>query len=72
MYINSSDKKYHQMNDFIRGEMRRKKITQKTVADRLNIDQSQIARRLSGEVEWLAREIIIVYELLGIEKDWRN
>ena len=72
MKFNKSDRTYKQLNDFIRGEMKRKKIKQEDVAYRLNLQQASISQKLNGKVEWTLREIIIVYEMLGIEHEWFN
>lgn len=71
MKFESVNRKYNKLNDFIRGEMKRKKINQKTAANWLNIQQSCISSRLNGESEWTAREIISVFELLEIEDEWK-
>lgn len=70
MKINSTDIKYRQLNDFIRGEMKKKKIKQKQIAYRLNLPEASISYRFSGETEWTAREIIIVFEMLGVDVNW--
>ena len=70
MKLNSVETKYRKANDFIRGELRRKKISQSTVANWLNIPQPSVCARLRGDYEWTFREIISIYELLGIEHEW--
>lgn len=70
MKFNTVDKQYRKMNDFIRGEMRRKKINQDMLAYRLNLPRSSVSKRLSEQTEWTAREIIDVFEFLGIENVW--
>ena len=70
MKQNSIDRKYRNLNDFLRCELRRKKISQRTVATWLGIPPSCVSQRLSGEIEWSAREIISIYELMGIEHEW--
>lgn len=70
MKFNETDVKYRQLNDFIGGELRRQKVRQSTVATWLGIPQSSVARRLSGEIEWSAREVISLFELLGV-KEWK-
>lgn len=67
MKYNTSDRTYKQINDLIRCEMKRKKINQEDVAYRLNIPQTGVSKRLNGSIEWTMREIIIVYEMLGME-----
>ena len=64
------DKQYRQLNDFIRGELRRKKISQEKVANWLNLSRTGISKRLSGEVEWSLKEIMSLYELMEIKHEW--
>lgn len=70
MKFESANRKYNKMNDFIRGEMKRKKINQEAMAYRLNLSQQCVSYKLSGKVEWMAREIIIVFEMLGVDVNW--
>ena len=72
MKQNTIETKYRKANDFIRGELRRKKINQKTVANWLNIPQQSVSARLRGDYEWTFREIISIYELLEIEHEWNE
>lgn len=72
MKQNTVETKYRKANDFIRGELRRKKINQRTVATWLGIPPSCVSQRLSGEIEWTFREIISLYELLEIEHEWNE
>lgn len=73
MKFNRTDVKYKRITDFIRGEMKRRKISQKEVAEWLNIPQGGVSKRLNGEVEWSLREIISLSELLEIgEKSWKS
>lgn len=55
---------YRRTSDFIRGEMRRKKVSQSALADYIGCDQSGLSKRLSGQVEWSYREILGAFELL--------
>ena len=70
MKQNSTDKKYNQLNDHIRGEMIRRNISQGEVANWLNLTQGCVSQKLCGKVEWTAREVISVHELLGIKNEW--
>jgi len=72
MKFESVNRKYNQLNDFIRGEMKRQKISQDMLAYRLNLPRASISKRLNGISEWTAREIIDVYEFLGIEMSWNE
>ena len=71
MKFESVNRKYNKLNDFIRGEMKRKKINQKTAANWLNIQQNCVSSRLCGQTEWTAREIISIFELLEIQDEWK-
>jgi len=62
---------YNETNDFIRCELKRKKITQTEAADYIGIRQDGFSRRLSGQIEWSFREVIKIYELLGANL-WQN
>lgn len=44
------------------GEMAKHGDTQKTLGDLLNITDSSVSRRLSGEIEWTISEIDIICE----------
>lgn len=70
MKQNSINKKYRQLNNFIRDSMQDRKISQKDIAEWLNLSQGCISQKLRGKVEWTAREIISVFELLEIENEW--
>ena len=72
MKQNSIDKKYLQFNDYLRGEMRRRKISQKQAATWLNLTQASVSMKLTGKVEWTMREIISLYELMEIEHEWNS
>ncbi len=70
MKFNTSDRTYKQFNYWLRGMLKEKKIKQDDVAYRLNISQQSVSQRLNGITEWSFKEIIIVYEMLGIEHEW--
>ena len=70
MKFNETDRTYRQLNDFIRGELRRQRITQADLAYRMNMQPAGISRRLSGDIEWTAREVIDVFIILGVEHEW--
>ena len=46
------------------------KINQDALAYRLNIPQQSVSQRLLGKTEWTLREIIDVFEFLGVENVW--
>lgn len=70
MKFNRTDRKYRKLNDFIRGEMRRKKISQEDLAYRLNMSQPCISQKLNEVTEWSMREVIDVFEILGVDDVW--
>ena len=66
----SVDKKYRQFNDFLRGELRRKHLSQEQVAEWLNLSRTGISKRLNGEVEWGLKEIMSLFDLMEIKHEW--
>ena len=73
MKQNSIDKKYRELNDFIRGELKRQKISQDKAAHWLNISRASFSYRMCGKIEWSLREILSLFELLDIgENEWRS
>lgn len=56
----------NRLNDFIRGELKRKKIRQKTAANYLNITDSTFSRRLDGQTEWTFTELKNLAELMEV------
>ena len=72
MKQNSIDKKYVKFNDYLRGELRRRKLSQSQVAIWLNLPQTSVSQRLSGKTEWTVREIMSLYDLMEIEHEWNN
>ena len=67
MKFYSIDRKLNKFNDFVRGELRRKKISQSDAAYRIGIPQSGLSKRLSGQTPWTIREIFIVYDILELD-----
>jgi len=66
MKFNKTSQEYKQLNDYVRGEMKRQKISQGDIAYELNLDQSVISRKLSGETDWTLWEMFNVFERLGV------
>ena len=54
--------KYRRFNDFVRGELRRKKIQQSTLGEYLGVTQGVISQRLNGEIEWSFRDVLKTME----------
>ena len=72
MKVNKISKDYRQLNDFIRGEMTRQKISQDMLAYRLNLTRVSVNHRLSGKVDWTLWEIMNVFEILGISFEYER
>ena len=72
MKINKTSKEYKKLNDFIRGELRRKKINQSSLAYSLNLSQSNISDRLNEKTDWSLWETINVMDILGYELDFHE
>ena len=70
MTFNQAEQEYRKLNDFIRGEMKRKKISQTQLAQSLNLSQVAVSNRLKGETEWGLKEVISLFEVLGVEHEW--
>ena len=66
MKFNNTSKQYRKLNDFIRGELKIRKISQKSLAYMLNLPQSGVSDRLSGKTDWTLWEILNVFEILNI------
>lgn len=58
---------YRRFNDFIRGELHRKKIKQDALADYLNVNRSTITNRLNGRIEWSLRDAFKAAEFLDVD-----
>ena len=64
MKFYSVDRKVNNFNDYVRGELKRKKISQSDCAYRLGIPQPALSKRISGQTEWTLRDIILLSEIL--------
>lgn len=58
---------YRRFNDLLRGEMKRQKVTQTTLADYLGTTQATLSFRINGKSEWLFLDVLKAVELLGID-----
>ncbi len=67
MKFDTIDRKLNNFNDFVRGELKRKKISQSDCAYRLGIPQSALSYRLSGQTEWTLREVFLMCEILEMD-----
>ena len=55
------------LSDNVRAEMARHRITQTELAQALELSQSAVSRRLKGESEWTASEVMRLAQLFGID-----
>ena len=67
MKFNKISQVYRQLNDFIRGELKRQKISQKDLGYSLNLSQQVISKRLMGKIDWTLWEFINTLDDLGYE-----
>ena len=72
MKFNKVSQDYRQLNMFIRDVMREKKISQESLAYALNQTQGNISQKLSGKTDWTMWEILNVFEVLGIDFDYKE
>ena len=72
MKFNKVSKDYRQLNDFLRGELKRQKISQSELAYSLNQTQANISLKLSGKTDWSLWEIMNVFEILGISFEYER
>lgn len=70
MKFNKVSQDYKKLNDFLRGELRRQKISQEKLAYCLNITRASVSKKLSGSTDWTVWEILNVFEILGISFDY--
>jgi len=50
----------------VRAEMARRRVTQRQIAEALGLSQTQISRRLAGEVAFNVDELAVVADFLGV------
>lgn len=72
MKFNKVSQDYKQLNMFIRDVMREKKISQESLAYALNQTQGNISQKLSGKTDWTMWEILNVFDVLGIDFDYKE
>jgi transcriptional regulator with XRE-family HTH domain len=58
---------YRRFNDSIRGEMKRRKVTQAMLAKYLGINQPALSLRMNGENEWSLRDAFKAAEFLEVD-----
>lgn len=72
MKFNDTKIQYRAMKDYIRGEMRRQKISQSDMAYRLNMTQGNFSYKLSDKGDFTTWELLNVFEILGVEFEYGN
>jgi transcriptional regulator with XRE-family HTH domain len=58
---------YRRFNDSIRGELKRQKITQDELAERLGVTHGTLSQRLNGNIEWLFKDVLKTMDYLQIK-----
>lgn len=67
MKLYSVTQKKNRINDFLRGELKRRKVSQEELSFRLGLNQTGVSKRLSGQTEWTLGELILLCEVLEIK-----
>lgn len=65
--VNKAEYQTRRFNDYVRGELKRKKLKQKELAEYLNVQQSSISHKLIGRQEWSLIQALNTAEFLGVE-----
>ena len=60
--VNRVKTQYRRFNDWLRGEMKTRKVRQAELAEYLNIEQATLSKRMNGEIEWLFKDVLEVLE----------
>lgn len=68
--IDFVDSEIRRFNDYVWGELKRRRLTQKNLADYLEISRSTLSYRLNGQIEWSYRDYLKVCEYFGKESKW--
>ena len=61
--------KCRKFNDYVRGELRRKKLKQSDLADYLNCTTSNISHKINGTVEWSFRDVLNTLEFFEAQME---
>ena len=67
MKINKADIQYNRFNDYVRGELKRRKLNQEDLAEYLNMDRTALSHRLCDKTPWMFKEVLYVFEFFGEE-----
>lgn len=72
MRFNKTSQEYKKLNNFIRNTMREKRISQEKLAFSLKLSQGSISKKLAGTTEWTVWELLNVFEILGVNFDYKE
>lgn len=53
-------------NDFVRGELKRRHLTQESLADFLNVTRSTLSYRLNGTCNWYFEDVLNTCQFFGV------
>lgn len=67
-YLQDEKKRKKRISNYIRGEMKEKKISQKAMGEELGIEQSSISKKIS-QCSFTVSELIKVFIFLGTTKE---
>ena len=60
--VNRVKTKYRRFNDWLRGEMKSRKVRQAELAEYLNIEQPTLSKPINGEIHWPFEDVLEVLE----------
>ena len=58
---------YRRFNDFIRGELRRRKLKQSDLANYLDVNRSTLSKKMNGDLGWSLRDALKAMEFLDAD-----
>lgn len=64
--VNPVETKYRHFNDWVRGELKRRHMSQSKLAVYLNIGRTTLTGRLNGQIEWPFRDVLEVFWFFGV------
>ena len=67
--VNYAESKYRRFNDWLRGEMKRRKINQDDLATYLNCDRRTLGCRLNGSIKWSFYDVLEVVHYFDTDFD---
>ena len=67
MKINKADIQYNRFNDYVRGELKRRKLKQEDLAEYLNMERTALSHRLCNVTPWTFKEALYVCDFFGKE-----